>query len=221
MAGATVWGPSFWGDLWGGPLFQDTYAFEETDSSAPAENMVDSGQSLAGFVALLPPGRAWPRTIDNGPNLNGLCHGMSLEGERVLERTTDMLRARDPRFAYDLLDEFEEMLDLPDAVNAATTHAARRQVAYQRLIEQGDMSPDNLIQIGADLGYTLTIQFAMWNVWRIGEDTCEIGEGGCEIGEPWDGLTVFVDASGNDPVLEQAINRMTPAHMLVGFVYSS
>ena len=198
--------------------FVDTYGFAEVVSSVPGAAMVDTGKSLAGFVALFPPGRKWPRTADIGPNLVGLAHGLSLEGERILARANALLEARDPRRAYSLLAEWEELHALPDCVGASTDPVDRRQVAYARETERGDMSPDNLIRIAAALGYVISIAFGMWNVWEIGPD-CEIGETGCEVGEPWDELLIYVKAGANNPALECAINRMIPVNMLATYIY--
>jgi len=205
--------------------YVDVYAFEETLSSAPAGGMVDRGRSTAAFIGLLPPGtrfgggEASEIHAERRPNLHGLVQGMAMEGERLLERVEELIAARDPRYAYSFLDEYETMLGLPDVAGVTTTAAARRLACYGRLVAQGDMSPDNLIQIGANLGYEIHVQFAMWAVWETGEGDCEVGETGCEVGEPWDGLIVYVVGGSDDANLENEISRMCPAHMWVDFVY--
>lgn len=199
--------------------FVDTYAFEESTASGPAAEMVDTGKSLAAFVGLFPPGKQYGRTTERSPNLVGLAHGMSLEGERVCNRVDALLAARDPREAYAFLDEYESMLGLPDAASVAVTRAERLLACYERLIARGDMSPDNLIAIGANLGYTIQVQFGMWNVWEVG-GTCEVGTTGCQVGEPWDELLIYVTGGSNNAQLEASILRMCPAHMLVTFIYT-
>lgn len=205
--------------------FVDVYAHEQVDSSAPAAQMVDTGRSLRRFVNLLPPGRMFGGLesaelhAERHPNLNGLVHGLALEGERVLERVDQMLAAEDPREAPEFLAEYEEMFGLPDVDGVATTIGERLKACYERKIARGDMSPDNLIQIGANLGYEVHVQFGMWNVWEVGEGACEVGETGCEVGEPWDGLVIYVVGGSNDAQLEAAISRMCPSHMEVAFIY--
>jgi hypothetical protein len=203
--------------------YLDVYGFEEFQMSGPAEQMLDTGRSLRAFIGLLPPGRMFgggePPTLheERHPNLHGLVRGLSLEGERVLARIDQMVAAEDPRKAPEFLPEYEEMFGLPDATGSATTIEERAKACYERKIARGDMSPDNLKQIAANLGYTIHVQFAMWDVWESGEGGGETGE--TESGEPWDGLIIHVVGGSNDPQLEAAITRMVPAHMYVDFNY--
>lgn len=203
--------------------FVDTYAFEEVKTSGPAIQMVDTGRSVETFIGLLPKGRAMgggePTALhaERHPNLNGLVHGLSLEGERVLERVDDMLDARDPRLARAFLEEYEEMLSLPDDSSAASTRTERLLACYERLVTQGDCSPDGLIAAAANLGYTIQVRFGFYNKWML--STGQLALVSLSHTTTWDRLYIYVTGGSNNAQLEAAINRLVPGHMEATYFY--
>lgn len=195
----------------------DIYARAQSNTSGPVEQMVDDGSSYRAFVGLFPPGKMFGRHEDQSPNLHGLARGLAMEGQRIRNRINALLAARDPRKAYAFLAEYEEMLGLPEADGAATTLTERLLACYERLTTPGDMSPDNLIAIGASLGYTIRIRFAKHNKWQLA--TGMLAKVSLSGGAVWDRLYIYVTGGANDPQLEAAINRMIPGHMVATFFY--
>lgn len=197
--------------------FVDTYAFEETVLSAPAVAHTNTQRVVRGYVELLPPGDLWPR--EPGTKLYELCDGLSMEGERVSEAVRTLLDSRDPRKAYDLLADYEDLLSLPETTDAATTIEARQLAAYEKLTTPGGISPDHLIEIAASLGYVIEVEHA----WIVdSESVCFeaiCGEAVCAGDDAAFQIIVHVASGGANAQLEQAISRVMHQHAEVVFQY--
>ncbi len=197
--------------------FVDTNAFEQTTTAAPASSEIDSGESRRGWLGLLPPGRMWPRHA--GTNLYDFVDGIAQEGERVIQGTKQLLEARDPRNAYALLPEWEELLALPDCDTASTLPDDRRNTAYARLVNQGNFAPDELIKAADSLGYAIEIRLpSTWFKAQLAVYT--LGTYNLSHTSTWDRLYIFLPSGGNDAQLECEIDRLIPAHMVASYFYT-
>lgn len=79
-------------------------------------------------LALLPPGRAWPRF----GLLGTLVQALTDEFSRVARRARDLVEEADPRTTRELLTDWERVLGLPDC-SAPTTLQGRRDAATAKL----------------------------------------------------------------------------------------
>ncbi len=190
-------------------------AFEPHVASAPGVAMIYSGRSLEGFLGLLPGGIIWAH--HEGTNMRDMCDGLSMEGERVHNKIDTLIAARDPRQSFALLDEWENTLALPDCPEHATTVVERQKAAYERLVTQGDYSPDSLISTAKSLGYDIDVRFGSYFKWQLALQP--LATFNMSRGSTWDRLYIFVASGGNDEQLECAINRLIPGHMEATFFF--
>ena len=180
---------------------------------------------------LLPTGPAWSR--DPAATLTALLAGLAAEFARVDGRVDDLLTEIDPRSTYDLLEDWERVLGLPDGCTPVSgTLSERRAALIQKLTSLGGQTPAFYVALAAALGFAivihefdpavdvyspgLDISGGKWRlVWRV------------EVLTQTD-FTVFragVSAAGDRLTeggaldLECVIRRAKPAHTLVLFSY--
>lgn len=182
--------------------------------------------------SLLPQGHAWNR--DESSVLTEFLYGQAEEFARVDQRSIDLLRERDTRFADQLLVDHENDLGLPDECSVVgETIQERRLSAHTRLIALGQQNPAYFIELAAALGWTITItEFSpFWcgvhgagdecgdqlNIfyWKItitvgSGDIIHFLSGSSQSGDP----LVFV--AGTDTVI-CTLNRYKPAHTVLTF----
>lgn len=108
------------------------------------------------MLALLPPGRAWPRDPNS---LRGrMFAGHAAEFARIDAAFEQVLAERSPSTAYALLAEWEMVLGLPDdCTGGVETIAERRAAAHARMIATGGQSPAYFVEVAKALGYDITI----------------------------------------------------------------
>ncbi|EME69707.1 hypothetical protein H261_11744 [Paramagnetospirillum caucaseum] len=108
------------------------------------------------MLALLPPGRAWPRDPNS---LRGqMVAAQSAEFARIDAAFEQILAERSPATALLLLAEWEAVLGLPDeCTGGAETIAERRAAAHARMIATGGQSPAYFVELAKALGYDITI----------------------------------------------------------------
>lgn len=108
------------------------------------------------MLALLPPGRAWPRDPNS---LRGrMVAAQSGEFARIDTAFEQILAERSPATALLLLAEWEAVLGLPDdCTGGAETIAERRAAAHARMIATGGQSPAYFVELARALGYDITI----------------------------------------------------------------
>lgn len=108
------------------------------------------------MLALLPPGRAWPR---DPSSLRGqMFEAQAAEIARIDATYEQLLAERSPSTAYALLAEWEAVLGLPDeCTGGAETIAERRAAAHARMIATGGQSPAYFVEVAKALGYDITI----------------------------------------------------------------
>jgi uncharacterized protein YmfQ (DUF2313 family) len=187
----------------------------------------------AQLLALLPPGPAWPREPTSW--LGRLLAAWAEEFARLETRVDQLLAEYDPRSAYELIDEWEAALGLPDPCTAAATTLSARQVnTWRKLAFVGGQTPAFYIALAASLGFEIEIHefdpdvddyapslaaevaAGRWrHIWRVhvlnaGDFTY------FRMGDPLGGRFVEGDAAFD---LECIITASRPAHTYVVFSY--
>lgn len=189
--------------------------------------------------ALLPPGRAWPRSSDSW--LGRLLGGLAEEFARIDGRAFNLLDEADPLSALELLPDWERVAGLPDPCVPISTVVRERQLAVARKIAGlGGQSRTFFIELAARAGLEVEIdefepftcisrcEDELFNddwrfVWRIRvvASTTSFDSGFL------DRVAYFTATSGCDERLvswgsdnlECLINRAKPAHTIVLFAY--
>lgn len=173
-------------------------------------------QYLRHLQALLPRGFAWPRA--EGSNLTALLRVLSAELARVDQRAEQLLDEADPRSTSEMLTDWETAVGLPDPCSGQLETVAQRiDVLVTKVNLVGRQSPQFFIDLAAGLGYSITIDEQVdgdpykWRVNAPSETIRIFTAGSGRAGEPL--------RSGNNQLLECAINRLCPAHTQVVFGY--
>lgn len=106
------------------------------------------------LAKLLPFGKAWEQ-IKEDP----LLDGMAVELCRVEDRGKDLLREIDPRVSVELLDDWEQLLGIPDECTPANQSIEERQLQVtQKLSALGGLSKTYYEQIALQLGFDITVR---------------------------------------------------------------
>lgn len=167
---------------------------------------------------LLARGAAWARGV--GTNMHKLIDGLAVEFSRVHHRADDLLTEMSPDGTVELLAEWEAVWGLPDACTGPlSTLADRRAALLARMTQVGQQSPGFFVQLAAELGYAITIEENVEGdptVWRVsvpfGGDVVWARAGQATCGDPIRAWGVAL--------LECAIKRVNPAHLVVLFAYA-
>lgn len=193
-----------------------------------------SANDYAGALqALMPSGRAWPRTSTAVQTavLRALGHSF----RRSDDDAQRLLSGAFPATATVMLSEWEGTLGLPDncAISEIVGISDRQRAVVSKLISTGGLNRGYYIQVAAALGYTISItQFrpAMSGMsvcgdalngdewpftWRINapETTFNYAvAGGSYCGDPL--------ASWGNKKLECSIGKIAPSHLNIIFNYS-
>jgi uncharacterized protein YmfQ (DUF2313 family) len=201
------------------------------------------------FDGLHPVGPAWPRAEaptpgDDSPRgddeaLSDLTRGLAQVWGRVDARAADLLFIEtDPRFTYEMLEDWERAFGLPDpCVPVVQSLPERRQALVNKLTTEGGQSRAFFISVAAALGYSITIteylpfQFGMssfggprgriappwvrfyWKVRVNGGRTTHFQFGASSFGR--DAILEIRKAED----LECLFRRWKPAHTIVLFDY--
>lgn len=109
------------------------------------------------LIALLPPGRAFPRIAGN--TMDDLLGAIAEELARVDARGDDLLREAFPDTTDELIIDWERVAGLPSdcLADITQTKAQRRQVLVSKLSDVGDNTPQGIIDIAAEAGYVVTV----------------------------------------------------------------
>jgi len=100
---------------------------------------------------LLPLGRAWETVREDAINL---FPGLAVEFCRIKDRANDLLTEIDPGTSTELLEDWEQLLGLPDDCTPAITDIVeRRTQARQKLASVGGLTSDFYEGVAADLGF--------------------------------------------------------------------
>jgi uncharacterized protein YmfQ (DUF2313 family) len=123
-----------------------------------ADFSVIKGRYKALLKKLLPQGWAWDQEPESILDL--LTGALASEPARVEQRTDDFLREMDPYQTFEMLDNWERMLGLPDECSPDTYNpglAERRLRVVQKLTMIGGQSKEFFRQIAASLGYDIDL----------------------------------------------------------------
>ena len=109
------------------------------------------------FYDLLPRGLAWNREVES--NTYKLVSGLSEEFCRVEERLDDLLREIDAFQTFELLEDFEKMLGLPDEClnDLELSFEDRRRLVIAALSAQGGSTMEYFENLLLILGYEVEI----------------------------------------------------------------
>lgn len=100
----------------------------------------------------LPPGIAWRYAPDG--DYDGFVRAIGYSFARVEKRGEDLLKEIDPSTMFELLADWERVLDLPGTnPSPPTTLAGRRDAVRAKLVGHGDPSIPNLEEIADGAGY--------------------------------------------------------------------
>lgn len=105
------------------------------------------------IAKLLPNGFAWINV-----KRNIFLQGLAVEFCRVSERIKDLLREIDPNQSFELLDDFEQALGIPDECTPEnrTTEERRAQI-IQKMATIGSLSAPFYEQLGSFYGFDITV----------------------------------------------------------------
>jgi len=175
----------------------------------------DFNSYLRMLLSLLPKGKAWQ---DDGV-MKEILTGEAVEFARVDSRVDDLLVERDTRTTSELILEHEEDFGLPDdCLEIATlTMAERRAQLNTKLRALGSLHKQYYINLGATLGYTITIdEFTpAWCGLAVAGDPCGDQDNLFYwlVNVHYDFINPFIDY----PDLECLCNRLRPAHTIALF----
>lgn len=182
----------------------------------------------------LPRGYAWDAKVDPATNLYKLLQAVADEAARVDCRGCDLLDEVDPRTTFELLEDWERVLGLPDhCTEQGTTLQERRNAVLWKLNLLGGQSKQFFIDLMAYFGFQITI--TEFRPFRAGLSTAgqplynEEWIYCWEVNAPLDTFIYFrsgistagepLRTWGND-ILECILNQLKPAHTCLHFTYS-
>lgn len=170
--------------------------------------------SLNAFMALLPPGLAWPRDAD--AELTKLSRALAYEYSRIDKRGLDLLEEVDPRTTIEMIDDWERVFGLPDECDQPDTLAGRRVALQGKMVGHLDPSIANIISIAASVGYTINI----YENRRADLFTCESE---CDdVLQTYESMfvwTVTTPSGETDAQLECVLDSLTPLHTVLVMVF--
>lgn len=184
------------------------------------------------MLALLPPGRMWPRTADS--NLGRLLRAPA-EAIAGLEASAEaLLPEADVRRAVALLIDYERVLGTDECGHLMLDLSAadRRAVAHARWIAGGGQSPAYFVALAAAMGTAITIteqHVSQFGVAVYDDEYTPEGEqfvwivnlSAERLIDPEYGVTEYGDRYGDIVlnVCECVIRQHAPAHTTVVFNY--
>lgn len=114
------------------------------------------GDFQQAMLRLMPRGRIWRR--DPSSNLSMLAGALAPTYTRSTAAAAQVLIDASPATTYNLLDEWESSLGLPDPCTAANPSIAQRQAAVlAKWGARGALTTNYFITLAAALGFAITI----------------------------------------------------------------
>lgn len=181
-------------------------------------------------TGLFPQGKAWE--AGEGSTLDNLKAVIADEFLRIGNRAIDLLNEADPRTTFEMVEDWERVLALPDDCTGpeATIEERRNQIVY-KLTLQGGQSKQFFKDLALTLGYVVDIeeydQFHVGNPVQqplFGQDWMHA----FGVIAPLNSLRPFrvnVNTVSNrlvefgDDVFECLITKAKPSHSVVLFIY--
>ena len=191
-------------------------------------------QYLSQLGALLPQGPAWD--MERMPELALVLRGIAQEMARIDARAEALSAEMDPALVFELVPDWESVMNLPDECLGNSPAFADRQLGVQqRLIAVGGQSASFFIAIAKGQGYpnaTLTelrtprfgrsrMGFGHFGTWSA-QFMWTLNTGGRQTLGRRFGVSYWGERFGANPgsALECLIRRAAPAHTVVYINYS-
>jgi uncharacterized protein YmfQ (DUF2313 family) len=198
--------------------FEDVYA--SVYSTSYSIGYYDSVNNLYADMlqSLLPNGPAW--TFETSSEMYALLRALSYSYLRSYYRAQDLLEEYDPRNTFDLLSDWERILNLPGTnPTPATSLVDRRAAVHAKLLGYGDPTPAFFEQLAAGLGFYVHILTTPYDPFVAGSFT-----GLPLIADEWAYVwEVYAwpveETTTNTALLEWTIESLCPDHTLVLFRY--
>lgn len=170
---------------------------------------------------LLPPGRAF--SLDPSSNVTKTLEVIAEELARLEVRGDQLIEESDPRTANETLEQWEEMLGLPDEqVTSIPTTLAERQLAItQKYIARGGQSVSFFTNLAAACGYTVTV-----STYHDLLSECGVFECGEELLALDAAYSMLVTVTAEETTalshgdFERVIRHATHSHITVVFEYT-
>lgn len=181
--------------------------------------------------SLWPEGKAWNR--EEGSMFDVLNEGLAVELARIEERVQNLLNEADPRTAFEALDDWENVVGIPDDCESQAATITERQAAIvRRLRYRGALTKTFLTELAALLEYEIeideTFPFRMgknrmgdpmyganWKFWfTVRIEEFETGVFRMGTNRMGDRLRSF-----QNTILECVLNKSKPAHTDILFTY--
>lgn len=182
---------------------------------------------------LLPYGPAWDK--ENVPDLDNIINALAEEFARIDQRSRDLMNEMDPATVFELVPDWESVMDLPDKCLGNTPiFEDRRLAVFLRMIAVGGQSPAYFLNLAKQQGYpnAWITEFRAPRFGRARFGKAHFGSWAAQFvwvlhtGEKRRtkrrfGAGVFGNKFGESPgsALECVIKRYAPAHTLVVFDY--
>jgi uncharacterized protein YmfQ (DUF2313 family) len=187
--------------------FEDAYG-EVLSTSVVAGYYDEVNDDYASVLrSLLPTGPAW--TFEDDSDMYALLRAMSYAWLRVRNRGLDLIEEFDPRTTFELLSDWERVLDLPGTIpTAPTTLAGRRAAVHAKLLGFGDPTASFFEDVAEGAGYDVIIKHKDFDPFVPGS----------RVGDPltqrdwaffWRVITV---PGSDDSLLSWWIDLLTPLH---------
>lgn len=191
----------------------DGLAITDRAGFSIADSRPDTTGHLAMLQALLPPGPAWTREAE--ADLTALLDALAVELTRIDSRGEDILDEADPSTTSELLEEWEEMVGLPeDCADLAETEDERRAAVVAKLTARGGQSEQYYADIAEALGIEIT--YTYFTPFRAGISCA----GDRVYSTAWRHVwQVNVEEGDLSDILECMLTSRKPAHTTVIFNY--
>lgn len=195
------------------------------------------------FKKLLPKGRLW--AAEPGSLFDSLLEGLAIEPARVEGRGIDFLNEMDPRTTFEMLDNWERLLRIPDECTPPgdVSLYQRRVRILQKLTTGGGQSLSFFKLIAKQLGYDVSvIDTVEYHPFRAGISRAgdALNNGNAENENGWAYTFSILGTASlirrfragqstagdrlvliENQTLECVIGRFAPAHATVLFAYET
>jgi uncharacterized protein YmfQ (DUF2313 family) len=192
--------------------FEDVYG--EVESTSYDVGVVDeiNESYVQPLLQLLPQGPIWE--YESGDDFYELLRALSYPLFRIEQRGLDLIEEMDPRTTYELLPDWERVLDLPGSnPSPASTIAERRSAIHARLLGFGDPTIDFYEGVAEGLEYGATVAHKQYNTFVPGSRS-----GDPLTNHEWAYSWNLITHSGsNDDLLKWTIEQTVPAHTKLNY----
>jgi uncharacterized protein YmfQ (DUF2313 family) len=108
---------------------------------------------------LFPTGFAWERVFDSASNLSKLLDSYANETCRIDERGKELINEVDPTSTFELLEDWERLLGLPDECDPGEdqTLQERRTRVLQILTTRGGQNEDFYKELASNFGFDVDV----------------------------------------------------------------